>query len=238
MPQTIRGPKASPKALMGVTVAELLITISLIGLLMALILPSLNAAKDTAQTAVCISNLKQLHTGWYAYTTDHQNQLVPSETDLENTWVLAGNRHEAIENGLLYEYAGSLGTYRCPADYTNHTRSYSINNYLAGAFIRRLVATRHDDIKNPSDTLVMLEENDNRPSYSYNPGSWLNVPTGNQWLDRPGIFHPKATAMVFADGSAQTKIWEDTRTLRFSTQVGYTPNNNDLRWTQKRLAAK
>ena len=222
----------------GITITELLITLALIGLLISLISPALLSTRDKAETAICMNQLKQLHTGWYAFSLDHQGRLVPSETDPRNTWVLSGHQDDAITKGLLYPYIGSINTYRCPADYTAHTRSYSINNYLGGAFIERLVTHHLDDIRKTSQTLVMLDENDARPDYGYNPGSWLNVPSGNQWLDRPGIFHPRSTAMVFADGHATTRIWEDNQTLSLSNVDTIPSASEDLAWIQARLGIR
>ncbi|MHC4330225.1 MAG: type II secretion system protein, partial [Planctomycetota bacterium] len=55
----------------GFTLIELLVVIAIIALLMAIILPALNAVKKKAATTVCLSNTKNLSLGWYMYMTDN-----------------------------------------------------------------------------------------------------------------------------------------------------------------------
>lgn len=52
---------------------ELLITIAIIAVLAGILLPALNKARDTAYSASCISNLKQLGTGMEMYVGDNED---------------------------------------------------------------------------------------------------------------------------------------------------------------------
>jgi len=49
------------------TLLELLVVMAVIGILAALLLPSLSAAKAKASGAVCLNNLKQLQVCWQLY---------------------------------------------------------------------------------------------------------------------------------------------------------------------------
>ena len=60
----------------GFTLIELLVVITVIALLMAILIPVLNRARETGQRAVCLSNLKQLTLGWLMYAEDHDGEMV------------------------------------------------------------------------------------------------------------------------------------------------------------------
>ncbi|NBC11366.1 MAG: prepilin-type N-terminal cleavage/methylation domain-containing protein [Planctomycetes bacterium] len=59
----------------GFTLIELLVVISIIALLIALLLPALQGAKDAARLAVCASNMRQLGVGTTTYAVDHEGYL-------------------------------------------------------------------------------------------------------------------------------------------------------------------
>ena len=58
------------------TLIELLVVIAIIALLMAIIIPSLRAAKELASGAVCVSNQRQLCLAWTSYADDNDSLLV------------------------------------------------------------------------------------------------------------------------------------------------------------------
>ncbi|MGD1043189.1 MAG: type II secretion system protein, partial [Sedimentisphaerales bacterium] len=60
----------------GFTLVELLVVIAIIALLMAVLLPALNRAREQGKRIVCLNNLKQLTLGWMNYATANNEKLV------------------------------------------------------------------------------------------------------------------------------------------------------------------
>jgi len=64
------------KRTQGFTLVELLVVIAIIALLMAVLLPALTKARRTAKRVICMSNMKQLITGWMSYYENNDGKLV------------------------------------------------------------------------------------------------------------------------------------------------------------------
>jgi prepilin-type N-terminal cleavage/methylation domain-containing protein/prepilin-type processing-associated H-X9-DG protein len=59
----------------GFTLIELLVVIAIIALLLAILMPSLNAAKERAKRILCGSNLKQISIGLRVFANDNNNRI-------------------------------------------------------------------------------------------------------------------------------------------------------------------
>ena len=60
----------------GFTLVELLVVIAIIALLMAVLLPALNRAREQGKRVVCLSNLRQLTVAWMNYAESNNDKLV------------------------------------------------------------------------------------------------------------------------------------------------------------------
>ena len=143
----------------GFSLIELLVVIAIISLLVSILLPSLQKAKDLARTTVCGSNLKQMGYAASFYAEDNDNHITPTYIEAsvpsETCWFNALNHYVESEDlftdpaaperdgfrwddvgyGFNCRYLGQIGT-----DEDKYYRSYKFS-----------------DIKNPSQTLLYSE---------------------------------------------------------------------------------
>lgn len=93
-----RGPRSSHP---GFTLLELLVSVSVIALLLAMLLPTLGAAREQARAVVCASNLRQIVLANFGYSGDERGHLCPGARDIQTN---------------LHRWHGVRGTVAAPFD--------------------------------------------------------------------------------------------------------------------------
>jgi prepilin-type N-terminal cleavage/methylation domain-containing protein/prepilin-type processing-associated H-X9-DG protein len=200
------------------TLIELLVVIAIIAILMAILLPSLNLARDQAKRTHCVSNVKTLSLAWLIYKDDNDDKLVPAMLhDIHpDAWVRnpSGDTIEGklkgIKDGLLFPYVGkTVDVYRCPADQRIKDpgqfafRSFSIANGANGEPGwpgTHEIARIYSEIKSPALKYVFLEDIDPR---GYNVGSWQMAFGPPSFIDPLAMWHNEQGTMGYADGHSE-----------------------------------
>ncbi len=148
----------------GFTLIELLVVIAIIAILMAILMPSLQRAREQGKRAACLSNLKQLGLAWISYADDSDDKLVNGEAEYgtagtttvattthhkgEKYWVgtdchsayMTGGKHPenvqiaAIRSGALYSFIPNDKAYRCPTGVRGEMRTYTITDAMNGLY--------------------------------------------------------------------------------------------------------
>ena len=124
------------------TLVELLVVIGVIALLISILLPALQRAKENANRVVCLSTLKQLGGALAMYTDDNKGLYPYCAANLTpEDWIYWQSGRNP-DDGRLVKYQGKKFNpkyYTCPSDDARGIRvaaglysySYSINYFMA-----------------------------------------------------------------------------------------------------------
>jgi len=228
------------------TLIELLVVIAIIAILMAILMPALNRAREQGKRAVCLSNLRQLTLAWILYADDNNSRIVCGDThevlqsgeDNEYAWVYWEDNYtpeeeiQGIKNGKLYPYCKTLRLYRCPTGERGELITYSVvdrmngHDRISGATPDPL--KKRTDIRNLSMQIVFLDEGRTTPS------SWTVYFYQEKWWDKPSCRHGDGTNFGFADGHSEYWKWTDPRTVKlghFLPTDTINPPIDDERWS-------
>lgn len=159
------------------TLIELLVVIAIIAILAALLLPALTRAKQSAQSAVCLSNLKQVQLAWIMYLSDHQEGLVSNLPAFPNPGgPVPPEPHPWVESG---DY-DSPGFPEHAVDYTCATNLAYLTDPHYAAFAAYIQAA--GVYKCPADTSRWGSQRSSFPrSRSYTLNSWLGFQSEWTW---------------------------------------------------------
>lgn len=140
------------------TLIELLVVIAIVSLLVSVLIPSLNKAKELTRAAVCASNLHQIGVATALYTMDSNDTYPPQ-------WGPLQEPPKKCLQVLLYDYVEHQErVFLCPTVEhlgmgSFHYRegipaSRMIPVYVCYGYNKMMEYVRHSEIRDPSSTIV------------------------------------------------------------------------------------
>ena len=231
------------------TLVELLVVIAIIALLMAILMPALERAREQGIRTVCKNNLRQLMLAWNFYTDDNDGKIVCGyieeggdfETETgpwaldeihyqERPWVLRDWPREdltddemirAIKAGALFSYTKNVKLYKCPIAAFGEWRTYAVVDSMNA-----------DNLDAPIEMMLKHTSEIHKPheravftddSGATPQGAWSIHYSVPQWWDEPPNRHGDGGTWGFADGHSEYWKWQDPHTYEYNV-------TNEGRW--------
>lgn len=197
------------------TLVELLVVISIIALLLAILMPSLQKARQQATALVCMVNTRSLGTATVLYASDNNDRYPQNYNYISGYNTMAG----PFWDDRLFPYVDkNFDVFLCPVVAQSsdgrraiawlkarpsygkggHCKSYRINSILTGLDPNKPLDHRSystSAVRNPANVILFVDANPQPFSYAYSNGL-------RAFTDLWPLHYPK-----FISGTTWTDSW-------------------------------
>lgn len=200
----------------GFTLIELLVVVAIIAVLAAVLFPVLTAAKESARTSRCASNLRQIGSAVLLYL-DGNNGKFPPDSHNDNIHLLV----------KLERYSGSRLVFRCPSDRSRNFerplpgfRSIRVSSYGSNFYMTPYAPGEVEDgthgftdiamFRRPSKTIYIAEMKENSVADHFHPAYWISGHRDPGYDGMAMTVHGERANYLFLDGHVRLMRFEDT----------------------------
>lgn len=201
----------------GFTLVELLVVIAIIGILVALLLPAVQAAREAGRRASCLNKLKQIVLATQNY--HDVNKRLPSSFVLQSTipfdsWSVQARLLPYLEQGNMYQGINFGLSYKDPSQVINGTQITAMR-----VPVYRCPSEVNDRERIDGTTIWFAM------SYGANVGTWLVFdPTTRQGGDGAFTANGMHGLNGFVDGTSNTICFAEVKTYQPYLRESGNPN--------------
>ncbi len=198
----------------GFTLVELLVVIAIIGILVALLLPAIQAAREAARRSQCTNNLKQLGLAALNYESS-KKRLPPSVEISAATMTGAANGAWGV-HGYLLDYIEEQSVRGLVDIKKAWDLQQPINNLRINIFSCPSDSPAAE-VRDPGSPKVLLYST----TYTFNMGTWFVYnPANNEGGD--GVFYPNSHLRLakISDGTSKTLLSAEVKAWTHYTRNG------------------